>query len=257
MVATAPASAPPSLPLQCVILAGGLGTRMKPLTDTIPKALLPVGGRPFAHHQLELLAGQGVTDVVYSVGHRGDMVEAAVGDGSAFGLRVVYVHEGDHLRGTGGALRLCLDQGVLADWFLVLYGDSYLPIDLAPVVASFQAQGAPALMTVLRNDNRWDRSNVIYEAGRVQLYDKALVDPRMHHIDYGLAVLTRAVIAGLPPGQVSDLAHLYRDLSRGGLLAGHEVSQRFYEIGSPDGLKDLEARLAEAAGARPATQENT
>jgi MurNAc alpha-1-phosphate uridylyltransferase len=243
--------------LQCVILAGGLGTRMKPLTDTIPKALLPVAGRPFAHHQLDLLARQGVTDVVYSVGHRGDMVEDAVGDGSAFGLRVVYVHEGDRLRGTGGALRLCLDEGVLADRFLVLYGDSYLPIDLGPVIAAFDAQAQPALMTVLRNDNRWDRSNVVYEAGRVHLYDKAQVDLRMHHIDYGLAVLTRMVIAGLPPGEVSDLAHLYRDLSRAGQLGGHEVSQRFYEIGSPEGLKDLEARLAGDAGARPATQENT
>jgi NDP-sugar pyrophosphorylase family protein len=227
-----------------VILAGGRGTRMRPLTDEIPKALVPVRGRPFAHRQLALLARQGVTDVVYSIGYRGDLIRAAVGDGAAFGLRVAYVDEGEALRGTGGALRLCLDAGALADSFLVLYGDSYLPIALPPVVDAFAAAGRPALMTVLRNQGRWDRSNVIYEAGEVRLYNKRLADSRMQFIDYGLTVLTRPVAARLPAGAVCDLADLYRDLSLAGELAGHEVSTRFYEIGSPEGLRDLEEHLA-------------
>ena len=126
---------------------------------------------------------------------------------------------------------------------MVLYGDSYLPIDLAEVEAAFRGAGRPALMTVMHNDGRWDRSNVIYERGQVQLYDKRSADPRMRYIDYGLSVLTRVVIERVPAGAPADLADLYRDLSLAGELAGHEVAQRFYEIGSPEGLRDLEAFL--------------
>jgi NDP-sugar pyrophosphorylase family protein len=233
---------PASLP--CVILAGGRGTRMRPFTDEMPKALIPVNGRPFAHLQLELLASQGVTEVVYSIGYRGDLIREAVGDGGAFGVRVTYVDEGSELRGTGGAVRLCLDAGALPPAFMVLYGDSYLPIALAPVAAAFAASGKPALMTVLRNEGRWDRSNVIFEGGRLELYDKRLQDPRMLYIDYGLTVLTREVVGRLPAAQVSDLADFYRELTLTGQMAGFEVTQRFYEVGSPEGLSDLEHRLA-------------
>ena len=234
-----------------MVLAGGLGTRMSGVAGGLPKALIPVGGQPFAHHQLRLLARQGVTDVVYSIGHRGEMIRAAVGDGSAFGLGVRYVDEGERLRGTGGALRLCLDAGVLANRFLVLYGDSYLPIDLSPVLAAFESRRRPALMTVLRNDDRWDTSNVIYQDGQVVLYDKTRggegspIAGRMQYIDYGLTLLTRAVVERLPADEVCDLAGLYRDLSLAGELAGFEVDQRFYEIGSPAGLRDLETHLAQ------------
>jgi NDP-sugar pyrophosphorylase family protein len=259
-------------PLACVILAGGLGTRMRAHAGDIPKALIPVrggsGARPFAQHQLELLARQGVTDVVYSVGYKGQLIREAVGDGRAFGLRVRYVDEGEKLRGTGGALRLCLDEGTLDDWFLVLYGDSYLPIDIGPVVAAFKDQrrerGRPALMTVLRNQGRWDRSNVVFRAedgaaGQVVLYDKSAErDERMQYIDYGLTALTREVVSRLPAGDVgvSDLALLYRDLSLAGELGGFEVSRRFYEIGSPEGLRDLEALLERGAGPGPGEGED-
>jgi MurNAc alpha-1-phosphate uridylyltransferase len=227
--------------LQCVILAGGKGLRMWPLTEALPKALLPVRGKPFAHRQLALLARQGVSEVVYSIGHHGQMIRDSVGDGRAFGLRVRYVDEGEALRGTGGALRLCLDEGVLGESFLVLYGDSYLPIELGPVVEGFRAGGGRALMTVLRNEGRWDRSNVVFERGRVVLYDKKTADPRMLFIDYGLTMLSRQVAARLPA--IADLADLYRDLSLAGELAGFEVTRRFYEIGSPEGLRDLETLI--------------
>jgi NDP-sugar pyrophosphorylase family protein len=229
--------------VQVVILAGGRGTRMRPFTDAIPKALVPVAGRPFAHHQLELLARQGVREVVLSIGYRGDMVRAAIGDGRAFGLDVRYVDEGDDLRGTAGALRLCLDAGVLQEAFMVLYGDSYLPIDLPAVGEGFRSGSRPALMTVLRNDDRWDRSNVIYENGRLLLYDKRHLDARMRHIDYGLGVLTRPLIERVATGVAADLADLYHALSVTNELGGYEVTQRFYEIGSPEGLRDLEAFL--------------
>jgi NDP-sugar pyrophosphorylase family protein len=233
--------------LQVVLLAGGLGTRMRPMTETVPKALIPVAGKPFADWQLGYLAAQGVKRVTYCIGYRGDMLRDHVGDGARFGLDVSWVDEGSQLRGTGGALRLALDQGALDDAFFVLWGDAYLPIEVASVEDAWRRSGLPALMTVLRNEGRWDSSNVIYADGRVALYDKSRPEDRrseMHWIDYGLSVLTREVVnERIESGAVADLANVMRDLSRAGLLAGFEVTQRFYEVGSPEGVRDLEAHL--------------
>lgn len=246
--------------MQCVVLAGGLGTRMRPWTETVPKALLPVAGSPFVDHQLRLLADRGVTDVVLSIGYRGDMIRAAVGDGGPWGLAVRYVDEGSDLRGTGGALRLALDQGCLAAEFLVTYGDSYLPVAHRPVLRKLKGParaapepdaGADAVMAVHRNRDAWDTSNARYAEGRVELYDKRADDATrtrigMEHIDYGLAALRRDVVEReVPPGEVADLADLYHRLSIAGRLGGHEVTRRFYEIGSPGGLADLEKHLAQ------------
>ncbi len=235
--------------LQCVVLAGGIGTRMRPQTEEIPKALIPVLDRPFCDWQLELLAERGVERALYSVGYRGEMIRDHVGDGSRFGLAVSYVDEGSKLRGTGGALRLALDEGELEEACFVLYGDSYLPVDMAAIEAAWEATELPALMTVFRNDGRWDHSNAIYRDGKVVLYDKERPADRveeMRWIDYGLSVLSRAVVERVPADGVSDLADLTRDLSREGQLAGYEVSERFYEAGSPQGLADLERYLSEA-----------
>lgn len=233
--------------MQCAILAGGLGTRMWPQTEQVPKALLPVNGVPFVHHQLALLAAQGVDDVVFCVGYLGHMVQESVGDGRTWGMRVRYVDEGQPLRGTAGALRGAADAGALDDAFLVLYGDSYLPIAIPPVIEAFHRAGLPALMTILRNDGQWDESNVLFEAGRIISYDKRRRSPgaaRARHIDYGLSVLDRSVIESrVAAGRPADLADLFHDLSIEGQLAGFEVTQRFYEVGSPRGLADLEAHL--------------
>jgi NDP-sugar pyrophosphorylase family protein len=235
------------MPLQCVILAGGLGTRMRPLTESIPKALVPVLGRPFVDWQLELLAGQGVERAVICVGYRGDMLREHVGDGSRFGMAVTWSDEGAGLLGTAGAIRLALDRSALEDAFFVLYGDSYLPANVCAVEAAWRGSGMPALMTVMRNEGRWDSSNCIYLDGRVVLYDKSRPEAaraEMRWIDYGLSVLTRAaVVDRVPAGAVADLAALQRDLSRSGCLAGLEVAERFYEVGSAQGLRDLEAHL--------------
>jgi NDP-sugar pyrophosphorylase family protein len=236
--------------MQCVILAGGLGTRLRPLTETIPKALVPVAGKPFAHHQLRLLAAEGIRDVVYCIGYRGELIRDAVKDGSRFGLDVVYVDEGAELRGTAGALRLALDEAALDDNFAVLYGDSYLPIELPPVWRAFEAAGLPALMTVLRNEDRWDSSNARFERGRVTLYEKG--GAGADFIDYGLSVLQQRIIAErVPARMIADLAELYRALSLEGSLAGHEVHNRFYEVGSPTGLADLDRHLKDEAGKVP------
>jgi MurNAc alpha-1-phosphate uridylyltransferase len=232
--------------LPCVILAGGLGTRMRPMTETLPKALLPVNGRPFAHLQLEWLAGEGVEHVIYSVGYRADLIRRAVGSGARFGLSVEYVDEGDDLRGSGGALRLALDRGALPERFFVLYGDSYLRADLATVEERWLASGKPAMMTVLRNAGRWDRSNAVLRDG-VVLYDKREgMRAGMEWIDYGLSAIRADVIAAwLAPGERGDLADLFHVLGEQGQLAGFEVADRFFEVGSPAGLEELERHLRE------------
>jgi NDP-sugar pyrophosphorylase family protein len=233
--------------MQCVILAGGLGTRLRPVTDAIPKALVPVRGRPFADYQLAWLARQSVDDVVYCIGYRGGQIVSHVGDGKPWGLGVQYVDEGNELKGTAGALRLALDSGLLADAFFVLYGDSFLPIEFPPVFRAFTASARPALMTVMRNENRWGRSNVIFEAASIALYDKRADEAtlrRMTHIDYGLSVLSRDLIATrVRRGQTADLADVFRDLSLVGELAGYEVTERFYEVGSPEGITDFDHYL--------------
>ena len=227
--------------LPLALLAGGLATRLDAIAAGKPKSLVPVAGEPFIAHQLRLLRREGITRVVLCVGHLGAMIEACVGDGSAFGLSVVYQFDGDTLLGTGGALRQALP--LLGERFLVLYGDSYLDIPFAPVQQAFERSGAPALMTVLRNEGKWDTSNVVFDGTRIVGHDKRLRDPRMLHIDYGLSVASAEIFAARRAGQPFDLADLYGSLAAEGRLAGYEVSPRFYEIGTPQGLADTDAFL--------------
>ena len=233
--------------MQCVILAGGLGTRIRSITgDTIPKALIPVNGRPFVDRQLEWLARTGVTSVVFSIGHLGDQLRAFTGDGARWGLSVRYVDEGTVLRGTGGALRLAADQGALEERFLLTYGDSYLPVSFQEVWDAFLRSGKPALMAVFRNAGQWDRSNVQLRPDGTALYEKGVPagTAGFDLIDYGVSALERRVVLErVQPGERVDLAAVLGALSREGRLAGHEVHQRFYEVGSPQGLADLEGFL--------------
>lgn len=243
--------------MQCAILAGGLATRMRPLTETVPKAMLEVAGRPFAHWQLRWLATQGVTDVVYCIAHLGEQLRAYVGDGSAWGLRVRYADEGPHLRGTAGALAGAARIGLLEDRFLVLYGDSYLDIDVAALWRAFRSSGRPMLLSVYRNEGRFDRSNVRFADATVFRYDKTVPDPAaagMHHIDYGLTALERAALLERVPddAQPHDLADLQHAFSVEGRLAGFEATARFYEIGSPDGLEALDRHLRAQPAVRAA-----
>jgi NDP-sugar pyrophosphorylase family protein len=232
--------------VQVVVLAGGLGTRMRPRTDTMPKALLPVAGRPFAELQVELLAAHGVEDVVFSIAYLGHMIRDALGDGSHLGVRIRYVDEGEALRGTGGAVRLFVDSGMADDDFAVLYGDSYLPIDYTAVWDAYAACGQPALMTVIRNHDRWDASNAEIGADGLVRYRKGgAPESGFTFIDYGLSVISADVVVELvPPDAVSDMAGLFTDLGERGMLAGFEVHERFYEVGSEAGIADLEDMLA-------------
>ena len=232
--------------MQVLVLAGGLGTRMRPRTDTTPKALLPVAGRPFAERQVELLAAHGVEDVVFSIAYLGHMIRDTLGDGGHLGVRIRYVDEGEDRRGTGGAVRLFVESGVADDHFAVLYGDSYLPIDYAAVWDAYAACGQPALMTLIRNHGRWDASNAeIGDDGLVRYRKDAGPDSGLTCIDYGLSVVSaEIVLERVPRGTVSDLAGLFTDLGERGMLAGFEVHERFYEVGSEAGIADLEDMLA-------------
>jgi N-acetyl-alpha-D-muramate 1-phosphate uridylyltransferase len=227
--------------LPVAVLSGGLATRLLPATAALPKALLSVAGRPFLHWQLSLLAQQGITQVVLCVGHLGEQIRTAVGDGAGFGLTVRYSFDGEMLLGTGGALKRALP--LLGSAFFVLYGDSYLPCCFAHVQSAYAASGAPALMTVCRNENRWDASNVLFREDTIVEYNKRSPRPEMAHVDFGLSVLSAQVLGEYPPGSAFELGDVYHELARRGVLAGLEVPERFYEIGSVAGLAAAEHYL--------------
>jgi NDP-sugar pyrophosphorylase family protein len=225
--------------LPVAILAGGLGTRLGPVTETIPKLLVDLAGRPFAEYQLDALQSQGVTHVVYCLGHLGEQVIAALGDGRRWGMRFDFVMDGPVLLGTGGALRRATP--VTGEHFFVLYGDSLLTCDFAAIQRTYEASGRACLMTVFRNDDRWDRSNIVFRRGEIIVYDKRVRDPDMHYIDYGLGIVSADVLRPYPADAPFDLAAVYQDQLRIGQLAAFEVETRFYEIGSPEGLEETRA----------------
>lgn len=227
--------------LPVAILAGGLATRLRPLTETMPKSLVEINGEPFLWHQLRLLRGHGIEHVVLCLSYLGEQVRDSVGDGREFGLHIDYSFDGSVLLGTAGALKRA--QPLLGESFFVLYGDSYLPIDLRAVESAFRASGKSGLMTVYRNESQWDTSNVEFVDGRILAYNKRLRTARMRHIDYGLGVLQATALTGVPAGEAWDLATVYRELLNAGELAAFEAPHRFYEIGSFRGIEELCSHL--------------
>jgi prepilin-type processing-associated H-X9-DG protein len=227
--------------LSVAILAGGLATRLRPLTNDIPKALVEVAGKPFIEHQLRLLQHHDLTHVVLCVGHLGEKVQAVLGNGVRLGMHLDYVFDGETLLGTGGALRKALP--LLGKAFMVLYGDSYLECDYGAVENALMVSGKLGLMTVYRNAGQWDRSNILFADGRIVCYNKQHPTPEMQHIDYGLGVLQAKVFDNYPADTFIDLTTIYQDLLAKKELAGFEITQRFYEIGSPTGLKETSDHL--------------
>jgi len=218
------------------ILAGGLATRLKPVTEKIPKSLVDINGEPFIAHQLKLLRRNGVERVVVCAGFLGEMIQEAIGDGMKSGVRVDYSFDYPKLLGTGGAVKKALP--LLGEKFFTLYGDSYLPCDYRAVQSAFDASVKMALMTVFRNEGQWDTSNVEFTDGRIVAYDKNNRTPRMKFIDYGLGMFKRSAFDGASEAEPFDLATLYQQLLQSGDLAGCEVRQRFYEIGSFAGIDE-------------------
>jgi MurNAc alpha-1-phosphate uridylyltransferase len=223
--------------LPVAILAGGLATRLRPLTETIPKALIEIYGIPFVDWQLKLLSQRGIEEVVFCIAYKSEMIQDFVGDGSKYGIKVTYSEDGPTLLGTGGAIRKALPH--LGDSFMVLYGDSYLPIDYRAVETAFRSAGKPALMTVYRNNGAFDASNVIFAQGVLQGYAKGVQTREMTHIDYGLSIFKASIFEVYPDGSPIDLSDICMSLSMAGLLAGYEVKERFYEIGSLTGIRDF------------------
>ena len=235
-------------PPQVVILAGGMGTRIKSVAGDLPKAMIPVGGRPFLEHQFELLRGNGLSRVLLLVGYRGEMIGEYVGDGSRWGMEVEVVQEDPGaLLGTGGALVKA--AGRLDEVFLTLYGDSYLPVDYRAMVSWYRGQSCPAVMSVFRNEGQWDHSNVRVAGERVVFYSKQAKAGEADHIDYGLSVFTREIVLRYADrGMPLDLAVIQGDLVARGELAAYRVNERFYEIGKPEGLAELEGFLRGKGG---------
>jgi NDP-sugar pyrophosphorylase family protein len=222
------------------VLAGGLATRLRPITEKIPKSLVPVAGRPFLAHQLEMLHARGLRRVILCIGFLGEMIQREFG-AEAYGIQLEYSFDGPKLLGTGGAIKRALPK--LGDEFFILYGDSYLPIPYAPVAESFHRSGKPGLMTVYRNEGKYDTSNVVFRDGEIVVYDKKIKLPEMRHIDYGLSLFKASVFDAYAADQVFDLAEVMGKLVAQRQLAGYEVTERFYEMGSPAGLTELEALL--------------
>jgi NDP-sugar pyrophosphorylase family protein len=230
---------PSDLPV--AILAGGMATRLRPITEKIPKLLVEVAGEPFFSHQLRLLRAAGLTRIVLCIGYLGQQIVDLYGDGAKWGVKIEYAFDGPKLLGTGGALIAALPK--LGDAFYVLYGDSYLPIDYGAVGDFFLRSGKLGLMTVYENHGRYDTSNVWFEDGAIRVYDKKNKVPQMQHIDYGLGVFRAAAFDGFARDAVVDLAEVQKALVARHQLAGYEIKQRFYEIGSHEGLNELDALL--------------
>ena len=219
------------------ILAGGIATRLRPYTEKIPKSLVDVQGEPFLAHQLRLLSSQGVRRVVICAGHLGTMIQQFVGGGEEFGIAVSFSFDGPKLLGTGGAIKRALP--LLGPAFFVLYGDSYLPCDYEAVQCEFEKSGMKGLMTVYRNENRHDKSNVEFHDGAIYSYDKVVRTAAMRHIDYGLGVFRDSAFDMVSTDEAVDLSVVYQGLLRSGQLAAFEVQNRFYEIGSLEGLREF------------------
>lgn len=228
-------------PYPVAILAGGMATRLRPITEKIPKALVDVAGEAFIRRQLNLLHSKGLRRAVICAGHMGDMIRDEIGNGDDMGISVAYSFDGQKLLGTAGALAKARD--LLGEAFFVLYGDSYLRCDYIDVQRAFEASGKPALMTVYENREQYDRGNVLFHDGQILVYDKKNHTPDMRWIDYGLGVLRTSTLDRVRPGEFADLSDLYRDLLAQGLLAGFELRERFYEIGSFAGLEELSRLL--------------
>jgi MurNAc alpha-1-phosphate uridylyltransferase len=234
--------------LPVAILAGGLATRLRPATETIAKSLIPINGEPFLAHQLRLLSSAGVDRVVMCLGYLGEMIQEFAGDGHRFGLHVTYSPDGPNLRGTAGAVRNALPT--LGEKFLVLYGDSYLPCDYPAVERAFLESGQPGLMTVFRNRNQWEISNVEFAAGQIAAYEKRTPTAAMEYVDYGLSAFHASAFSAAGE-QAADLTTVFQELIQRRALAGFEVKERFYEVGSWEGIRELQAYLSPRSS-RPA-----
>jgi len=235
-----------------VIIAGGVATRLRPITEKIPKAMLPVAGKPFIAHQLLLLRKNDIKKAVICSGYLSKQIEDFVGDGSKFDLSVTFSTDGEKLLGTGGAVKKALPM--LGDVFFVMYGDSYLTVNFEAVYNYFLARQVTGLMTIFRNSDAWDKSNIVLKDGKIVNYDKNSKTKEMEYIDYGLGILKKSAFDAMSGREVFDLSELYRDIISKDQMYGYEVAERFYEIGSLSGLADTEKYILNIKSQEPGNE---
>lgn len=226
--------------MQVVVLMGGLGTRLKDFTKDCPKPLVNVNGKPFFEYQLDLLCAWGFKKYLFLIGYKADMIEEYFGNGQDRGITIDYCYDGKDLLGTGGAVRRAFDK--LEDDFMLIYGDSFMDIDYAETIYRYERgkqAGKRALMTVLCNNNRFDKSNVVMSDGKLVLYDKHNPTEDMDYIDYGVCVYEKSLFADYEEGYKFDIAEIQHRLSIEDKMIPQVVTKRFYEIGNPDSLKEF------------------
>ncbi len=226
--------------MQVAILSGGLGTRLGDLTKNRPKSLVKVQGKPFLEYQLALLKQAGITNIVLCTGYMGEQIKSQFGNGGKWGINIKYSSE-DKPLGTAGALKKA--EALLEDTFFTMYGDSYLFLDFSHIMSYFESQKKLALMTVYKNYDRYDRSNTVVEGNLVKKFSKQEKTKDMVYIEYGANIFRKEVLEMIPEDQFYSLDELFPRLIEMGELLAFEVKERFYEIGSPQGLKEFEEYL--------------
>jgi MurNAc alpha-1-phosphate uridylyltransferase len=232
--------------VQAVILAGGLATRLRPITERVPKSLIKIYDKPFLQYQLERLRDEGVTDIILCLGHLGDQIEKYFGDGRKYGVNITYSHDGKHLLGTGGALKKA--ERYLSEEFFLTYGDSYLFIHYRTVMSWFKKLDKQGLMVVYKNCDQYDKSNVSIEGNLVKSYSKTNKTKDMIYIDYGASLLRRDVLNLVPEDAVCSLEELFAQLIEQQQLLAYEVKERFYQIGSVDGIEEFKQYISWLGG---------
>lgn len=228
------------------ILAGGLAKRLNPITQSIPKAMIEVSGKPFILHQLLHLRKQKIKKIVLCIGHLGDIIKSTIGDGSKLDLDISYSTDGDNLLGTGGAIKKALP--LLGENFFVLYGDTYLPIRFDNVQKAYLSNSFLSLMTVFKNNGRFDKSNVFYKKNHFIKYDKTKPSNDMNYIDYGLSIMNAKTFDKYSDKTFLDLSIIFKKLSEKKQLGGFEVFRRFYEIGNPNSLRETREYFSKFKG---------
>ena len=223
-----------------LILAGGLGTRLGKLSKNTPKSLMNINGKPFIDYQLKYLKLQGVNEVVICTGYLGEQIKNYVGNGIKFNLKISYSEDGSKKLGTGGAILKAL--GLLPDFF-VMYGDSFLQINVSKLQEYFLKNSSLVLMSIIKNDDKWDRSNLALKENNIIFYNKLKTSKKMHYIDYGISLISKKSFFKYNFDDVFDLSEFYNLLSIDSLIHGYIINKRFYEIGSEKGILETEEFL--------------
>lgn len=232
--------------MQAVILAGGLGTRLRPVTEKIPKAMVSINGKPFLRHLLELLGEQNISDILLCTGYLGEQVKAYFGDGKSLELRIKYREEKGALLGTGGALKQA--QSLMAEHCLVLNGDTYLPIDYNEMAVTYFGRGKKALTAVYANQKNTGVKNNLALSGddTVTRYDKGGTGPGLNYVEAGALIIQRQALDLIPDKYpVAIEKGLYPSLIAQRELGAYITNQRFYDIGTPEQVLVFEEFLRE------------